>query len=148
MTQALFEDQMSALPATMLPRVTVLMPSGGHPAPVRHVDGYGDFIAYVEEAGSDPTRLRDDLRALLEFVQSHPDVTAEESMLRSAGAFLGNSVAWRYPAARWQVVAEPEITVEHGGGFPVARGLRDMTVHPEWNDRYIADLDRELGSAT
>jgi hypothetical protein len=148
MTQALFEDRMSPLPETMLRRFTVLVPVEDLPAPVRHVDGYGDFVAFVEAAGSDPTLLRDDLRALLEFVQSHPDVAADESMLRSAGTFLGNSVAQRYPAARWQVVAEPEIAVEGGGGFPVARGLRDLTVHPEWNDRYLVDLDRELGLAT
>src|ERR1700712_3237495 len=100
MTQALFEDRMSPLPATMLRRFTDLVPPEDLPAPGRHVYGYGAFVAYVEEAGSDPTRLRDDLRARLEFVQSHPDVTAEESMLGSAGAFLGNSVARRYPAAR------------------------------------------------
>ncbi len=73
-------------------------------APVRHLSGYAEFVAFAGERGESPETLASDLAALVAFVQASAiDLATNPSLRNAAEVFLGNVVAGFRPDARWQL---------------------------------------------
>src|SRR6185312_14413646 len=73
-------------------------------APVRHLSGYSEFVAFAGERGESSAVLASDPARLIAFAQASAADFAKSSSLRNAAeVFLGNVIAGLRPEARWRL---------------------------------------------
>lgn len=90
--------------------------------PVRHLSGYGEFVAFVGERGESPAVLASDPARLIAFAQaSAADFAKSPSLRNAAEVFLGNVIATLRPEAGWQ----------RWGGGPNLVGNQHIQFDPE-----------------
>lgn len=121
----LFDGPASGLPAplsnqaVLTGRTAGYLPAAEEEAPIRHLAGYGPFVAFCESRGVAAGQLATDVSGLLAFLRTTiADITGDPRLSGAATIFVGNVIAAMRPEAHWRVMADGSREV----------GARGMTI--------------------